>query len=61
MVIWKGAREFDIITGVKQGDVVAPTLFTLFFNAIIATALLQHPHCSVMILKDFSREGRKGG
>ena len=34
------SEEFDIITGVRQGDVLAPTLFNLFFDAIIATALV---------------------
>ena len=31
--------EFDVITGVKQGDTLAPTLFNLFFDTFIATAL----------------------
>ena len=34
------SEEFDIITGVRQGDVLAPRLFNLFFDAIIATALV---------------------
>ena len=39
--------------GVRQRDVLAPTLFNLFFDAIIATALARHPHFSVRILHNF--------
>ena len=38
------AAEFDIITGVKQGDVVIPTLFNFFFYATITASLAPHPH-----------------
>ena len=31
---------FDVTTGVRQGDMLAPVLFNLFFNSIIAAALL---------------------
>ena len=37
------SEEFDIITGIRQGDVLAPTLFSLFFDAVIATVLARHP------------------
>ena len=37
------SEEFDIITGVRQEDILSPTLFHLFFDAIIATALARHP------------------
>ena len=50
------SEEFDIITGVRQGDVLAPTLFNLFFDAIIVTALARHPHCGVKILYNLGDE-----
>ena len=42
--------EFGITTGVRQGDVLAPTLFNLFFDSVIASTLAQYPHCGVRML-----------
>ena len=50
------SEEFDISTGVRQGGVLAPTLFNLLFDAIIATAPAQHPHCGVKILYSLGDE-----
>ena len=50
------SEEFDNISGVRQGDVLAPTLFNLFSDAIIATALLRHPNCGVKILYNLGDE-----
>ena len=51
--VWQLSRGFDIITGVRQRDVFAPTLYNLFFDAIIATALAQHPCFGVKIIYNF--------
>ena len=50
------SEEFDIIIGVRQGDALAPTLFSLFFDSIIATALVRHPNCGVKILYNLGDE-----
>ena len=51
----KVSVEFDIITGVKRRDGLAP-LFNIFFNAIIVTLLARRPHCSVKILYNLGGE-----
>ena len=48
--------EFGITTGVRQGDVLAPTLFNLFFDSVIAATLAQHPHCGVRVLYNLGDE-----
>ena len=44
------SEEFGITTGVRQGDVLATTLFNLFFESVIASTLAQYPHCGVRML-----------
>ena len=39
----KVSSEFPIKNGVRQGDVLASTLFNVFFDAVISKALAQHP------------------
>ena len=39
----KVSKEFPIKNGVRQGDVLAPILFNLFFDAVISMALARHP------------------
>ena len=34
----KVSKEFAIGNGVRQGDVLAPTLFNLFFDAVVSMA-----------------------
>ena len=46
----KLSGEFDIAVGVRQGDVFAPDLFNLFFDAVMDEALKEHPHSSVKVL-----------
>ena len=36
--------EFDITTDARRGDVVAPFLFSFFFDAMIATTMSPHPN-----------------
>ena len=48
--------EFDITTSVRQGDVLAPTLFNLFFDSVIAATLSQHPHSGVRMLYNLGDE-----
>ena len=38
----KVSVEFGITAGVRQGDVLAPVLFNLFFNAVIAATMSAH-------------------
>ena len=44
------SKEFTISTGVRQGDVLAPVLFNLFFDAIIAATLARHPDVGFRVL-----------
>ena len=37
------SKPFQIGNGVRQGDVLAPFLFNLFFDAVIAMAMEAHP------------------
>ena len=37
------SKEYKIESGVKQGDVLAQTLFNLFLDVIIRSAMLKHP------------------
>ena len=46
----KVSKEFPIKNGVRQGDVLAPTLFNLFFDAVISMALERHPGYGVKVL-----------
>ena len=43
-------QEFTISTGVRQGDVLSPVLFNLFFDAIIAATLACHPDVGFSVL-----------
>ena len=42
--------EFSIANGVRQGDVLAPTLFNLFFDSVICMALRKHPANGLTVL-----------
>ena len=46
----KVSGEFDITTGVRQGGVLAPGLFNLFFDAVIAATLSSHLHAGMKML-----------
>ena len=46
----KLSSEFSISNGVRQGDVLAPTLFNLFLDAVLCKALEDHPGCGLSIL-----------
>ena len=46
------SEEFEITTGFRQGDVLAPTLFNVFFDAVITSTLIRHPDCGVKLLDD---------
>ena len=48
--------EFDVTMGVRQGDVLAPTLFNLFFDSVISATLARHPHCGIKILYNLGDE-----
>ena len=39
----KVSDEFPIMNGIRQGDILAPTLFNLFFDAVIDMAVSKHP------------------
>ena len=43
------SEEYKVESGVKQGDVLAPTLFNLFLDVIIRTARMKHPDARVHI------------
>ena len=43
------SKEYKVESGVKQGDVLAPTLFNLFLDVIIRTAMIKHPDTGVHI------------
>ena len=45
----KLSEEYKVESGVKQGDVLAPTLFNLFLDVIIRTAMMKHPDAGVHI------------
>ena len=45
----------DITTGVRQGDVLSPVLFNLYFNVVIAASMSTHPNAGVKML--YSMEG----
>ena len=53
------SKEFLIQNGVRQGDVLAPTLFNLFFDAVIAMALTQYSGCGLKLL--FNQEAKLVG
>ena len=42
--------EFPIANGVRQGDVLAPTLFNLFLDSVICMALRKHPANGLTVL-----------
>ena len=44
------SKEFAITTGVRQGDVLAPTLFNLFFDAMVTATLVRHPQNGIRML-----------
>ena len=43
-------KEFPMKNGVRQGDVLPPILFNLFFDAVISMALARHPDYGVKVL-----------
>ena len=47
--------EIPIDNGVKQGDVLAPTLFSIFFSVILSHAF---QHCEKGVLLEFRTTGR---
>ena len=49
------SREFDITTEVRQGNVLAPVMFNLFFDAVIAATMSTHSSTNVRML--CSQEG----
>ena len=44
------SKPFQIVNGVRQGDVLAPFLFNLYFDAVIAMALVDHAGGGVNVL-----------
>ena len=46
----KVSDMFSINNGVRQGDVLAPTLFNLFFDAVICMSLEKHPGHGITVL-----------
>ena len=52
----KVSKEFLIGNGVRQGDVLAPTLFNLFFDAVVSMALERHQGNGLTILFNTSAE-----
>ena len=46
----KVSDMFSINNGVRQGDVLAPTLFNLFFDAVICMSLEKHPEHGITVL-----------
>ena len=52
----KVSKGFDITTGVRQGDVLAPDMFNLFFDAVIEATSAEHPRSGVMMLYNLGNE-----
>ena len=48
----KLSAEFEITTGVRQGDVLAPVLFNLYFDAFVAATMFKYPGAGVKLLHD---------
>ena len=49
----KVSKEFDITTDVRQGDVLAPDLFNLFFDAVIAATLISFVFVYVLVVHGY--------
>ena len=51
VVLFEGqlSKEYKVESGVKQGDVLAPTLFNLFLDVMIRTAMTKNPDAGVHI------------
>ena len=52
----KVSKKFAIGNGVRQGDVLAPSLFNLFFDAVVSMALERHPENGLTILFNTNAE-----
>ena len=48
----RASSEYDMTTGVRQGNVLAPVLFILFFGAVNAAALSEQPGSGIRMLYD---------
>ena len=46
----KVSGEFYITTGVRQGDVLAPVLFNLFLDTVIAATMATYPNAGMRML-----------
>ena len=57
----KTSGEFDVTSGVRQGCVLAPTLFNLYFDIIIRRALGEHSDAGRGVEMMYLRDGKLVG